>query len=235
MNNGRSQRRSNGLPGSSGCPPPSTDPAAGASAAAQLKRALRRHAEAARAALGPDAHRRLSQAICRRTEAEVLQPLAERLGRKLTVMGYMPFRTEADIVAVLEWCWRQGYTVLLPRVVKQGGRLTLHRVGGLSELSLGAWGIREPGPTIPEWSESRCGGIDAILVPGLAFDERLGRLGYGGGYYDRWLAERAAAGLPDALAVAPAFELQVVPAVPSEPHDFRIDVLVTEERVVRAP
>jgi 5-formyltetrahydrofolate cyclo-ligase len=70
--------------------------------------------------------------------------------------------------------------------------------------------------------------IDLVVVPGTAFDPHGGRLGYGLGYYDRLLAD-----MPLAVRVALAFECQMLPEVTREPHDLPVDIILTEERVLR--
>lgn len=67
--------------------------------------------------------------------------------------------------------------------------------------------------------------IDVVIIPGSVFDRQGGRLGYGGGYYDRFLAQAA----PQALRVALAYELQLVDAIKLQPHDQLMDWLVTEK------
>lgn len=81
----------------------------------------------------------------------------------------------------------------------------------------------DPGRTIPIDPEE----INVIIVPGSVFDTRGGRLGYGGGYYDRF----AAAESPRALRIAIAFEVQVLDQIPLLPHDVPMHILVTEQKV----
>lgn len=110
-------------------------------------------------------------------------------------------------------CW------VYPRV--SGDALTFHAVGNpAAELIRGAFGIREPTPGLAPVATDR---IDAFLCPGLAFDVRGGRLGRGLGYYDRMLAGAR----PGALKVGVCFAKQIVPDTFSEPHDVRMDVLVS--------
>jgi 5-formyltetrahydrofolate cyclo-ligase len=71
--------------------------------------------------------------------------------------------------------------------------------------------------------------LDLVVVPGVAFDPQGNRLGWGAGYYDRLLAQVRA----DAPIVALAFECQIVPAIPPESHDVPVDVIVTEQRIIR--
>jgi 5-formyltetrahydrofolate cyclo-ligase len=91
----------------------------------------------------------------------------------------------------------------------------------------GPLGALEPPPAAPEVPPAE---IDAIVVPGVAFSADGHRLGRGGGYYDATLAA-----LPHALRVGLAFDVQVLPDVPRELHDARLDVLVTETRLLAFP
>lgn len=144
--------------------------------------------------------------------------------RSGVVLAYAGFgselRTETFVRRVLD----DGKVLLLPRVVGEEGSLDLHEVKDpVRELEAGTWGIREPKPDLCPRVEPEA--VDLALVPGVAFDPRGGRLGYGGGYYDRLLARCSGT---RSLLVAGAFELQVVDKVPLEEHDVRMDLLVTE-------
>jgi 5-formyltetrahydrofolate cyclo-ligase len=86
------------------------------------------------------------------------------------------------------------------------------------------WGIPEP---VAPFKAVTCKLPDMVLVPLLGFDRQGNRLGYGKGHYDRFLACTR----PDCLKVGLAFELSHVPSLPTEPHDLRLDAVVTEERV----
>lgn len=87
------------------------------------------------------------------------------------------------------------------------------------DLAHGAFGIREPLPSMPEVPVAQ---IDAFLCPGLAFDSRGGRLGRGRGFYDRMLAQAR----PDALKFGLCFHRQIVPDTFCEAHDIRMDGLI---------
>lgn len=179
-----------------------------------------------------DEERRVRSAeICRNLQQVVTDfvlPKSRMPGKPLTVLTYLPFRSEVDVLPFVKWCWRQNYQVVVPKVSVQDKTMSLHIISGLHETSLGAYGIREPRADLPIVHASQ---LDMIVMPGLAFDAAGRRLGYGGGYYDRLLAQAAeeAAALP--LLVAPCFALQVVDVVPTEAHDFRVDLLVTEQRI----
>lgn len=150
--------------------------------------------------------------------------------RPPTIMSYMPFRSEPDVAPLMEWCWEQGIRVLIPKVVGDTKTMNLHIISRYEDLESGAFGIREPRMDVP--IESDLGAISMIVVPGLAFDMDFGRLGYGGGFYDRFMQLFAARGLERPFAVAAAFDKQLIPAVPSSWHDFRVDGIVTESKMV---
>src|SRR5262249_46021165 len=91
------------------------------------------------------------------------------------------------------------------------------------ELRLGEFGILAPAP-----GEAFAGAIDVCVCPGVAFTDRGERLGAGRGYYDRYLAAH-----PPRLAIGFALECQIVPELPIELHDGRMDFVITEKRILR--
>lgn len=146
-----------------------------------------------------------------------------------TILLFASFGTEVDTWPLLEELTESAKSLVLPAVGDQSGVLHLRVVEDLqSDLEDGVWGIREPSEGCPEVD---VGELDFLCIPGVAFDESGGRIGYGGGYYDRLLSQ-AAQITPQAALVAIAFELQIIPVVPTDPHDRRVPVIVTEERVI---
>lgn len=193
----------------------------------QQKKSLRREIEQRRTELSAVERFYRSQLICKRAMEQILLPM--RLKRDSVLLAYMPFRTEADITPLIEWGWKQGFDVALPKT-SPDRQLSLRLVRGYEELESGMLGIREPVPSTPvltNWSR-----IDLMIVPGLAFDRNCGRLGYGGGYYDRFLAELQLQSEGEPLKLALAFELQLVEEVPMEPHDYRVDRVLTESSYI---
>jgi 5-formyltetrahydrofolate cyclo-ligase len=96
------------------------------------------------------------------------------------------------------------------------------------ELSPGYCSIPEPIVEIREKQMLSPDLIDIIFLPGSVFDEQGGRMGYGGGYYDRFVSEKA----PQAVRVGLAYELQMVKSAPLQPHDELLDFIITEERTI---
>ncbi len=117
---------------------------------------------------------------------------------------------------------QQGKSVVFPRVCGTG--LEFFRIEGREKLLPGAFGVLEPAAGVPV----SLSGIDLAVIPGVAFDLCGHRLGYGKGYYDRTFC--TASERP--LLVGFAFDLQVVSQLPREGHDVRLDLLVTETRVI---
>lgn len=201
------------------------------------KERLRRTVLGRRNALSPEEHaagsRRVSERIIAWLERTWKTPLGpeqaeEPAAEHVPVLAaFMPHGSEIDIRPVMEWAWRQGFTVLLPKSGPQGA-MTFHRVDGYGQLAPGRFGLLEPGPQVPAWPPRAEGGrIDVMLVPGIAFDRSGGRLGHGRGYYDRYLANHGRHGPLPAL-VAPAFSVQMVDKVPVEEHDAAVDFVATE-------
>ena len=182
------------------------------------KAELRARLLARRDALAPDDRANFSESITR----SLFALDAYRRARK--VLAYMTFGSEFMTGAFLQDSRRHGKTLALPRINRSHDRLDLHGVCEFdNELAAGPWGIREPRPDIcpvAELSE-----IDFILVPGLGFTVHGGRLGYGRGYYDRLLANRA----PRTALVAAAFSTQIVDEIPITEHDIPVDLVVTEQ------
>lgn len=188
----------------------------------QHKKELRQTVLSDREALSAEARKSKSEAICSGIVALLEGHHGLLSGGSL--MTFMPFGHEADIRSVAEWCWKMGYPVIVPKTVREPRMLRLHRISGMDELAPGLWGIPEP---VDEAPLADPAGIAVILVPGVAFDRQGGRVGYGGGYYDRLLEDLHGRGIRPSL-IAPAFDLQIRKELPLEPHDVRMDMILTE-------
>lgn len=126
---------------------------------------------------------------------------------------------EPDLADVVDIWLSQGRTVLYPRVTGPG-QMELCRVGARSELYPGKFGILEP------LGARFDGDVEVVLVPGLAFDLHGHRLGFGAGFYDRFLGRDS-----EVVAIGVAFDWQVVSRLPSEPHDRPVSAVLTDRRV----
>lgn len=192
-----------------------------------LKKELRRQVLKKRAELSAEDRESKSRSIC----SQVISLLDghARLAEGGSLFAFMPFGEEVDIRPVAEWCLRMGYPLAVPKTLRESRELRLHCIQSLDELRPGVWGIPEPSGSEPLADPRR---IAVALVPGVAFDATGARMGYGGGYYDRLLRRLGQQGVRP-LKLAPAFELQLCPRVPMEPHDEKMDIIVTESRVIK--
>lgn len=130
------------------------------------------------------------------------------------VLGFFPLASEPDIGQVIERLAFQG-RLLLPRVA--GDRMYAHRVARLAECEASALGTLQPGPTSERQADPR-----VALVPGVAFGRDGSRLGRGGGYYDRYLADN-----PAIYRIGVAFDVNVWDTVPHGEMDLPMHELVT--------
>ncbi len=166
----------------------------------------------------------LSRSICRK-----LVELDE-YARARTVMSYVDIRDEVRTQHFLATALEQRKRLVVPYCVAD--ELEMFLVDNLDELAPDTLGIPEPKAELRGLAERRVeiGQVDLIVVPGVAFDANGGRIGHGGGYFDRLLCRARA----DTTFVAPAFECQIFPDVPMQPHDVFMHIIVTEKTIYRA-
>ena len=142
----------------------------------------------------------------------VLQSDAYRQSR--CIYGYLPFNQEVDLLPLLHRALADGKQVALPKCYGKEMRFIL--VSDLSRVRHSAFGAPEPiddGPVARE--------PDAlVIVPGLAFDRSGCRIGYGGGYYDRFLARE-----PEHPTIALCFSFQLMDRLPADPHDIPVQTV----------
>jgi 5-formyltetrahydrofolate cyclo-ligase len=151
-----------------------------------------------------------------------------------SILLYVSFRSEVNTMNYLEDVLSLGKTLILPRVDARHRSLRLFDVKNVAELSPGYMGILEP------WTENarevNLGSVDLVIIPGTGFDTLGSRIGYGGGYYDRLLSyesKQLAKVDKHIMTIALAFEEQIGDNIPTEPHDIRVDMIVTEKRTIR--
>jgi 5-formyltetrahydrofolate cyclo-ligase len=193
---------------------------------------LRKRMTRLRGALTPEERRNKTAAINRTVLEEAMKRLdaSAASGRRPTLFTYLPYQTEVDVTSVIEACWDKGYRVCAPKSFPEDRRMRLHEINSFDDVKQGNWGVREPLPSQPVLSNIH--EIDVILVPGLAFDPQMGRLGYGGGYYDRFVQQYTKHGAPRPYLIVAAFDVQIVSEVPIGMFDFRVDRIITESRVL---
>jgi 5-formyltetrahydrofolate cyclo-ligase len=199
------------------------------------KQALREAVFSARDSMSASQRASDSASAC----ARLLSVLRDRQSslsppRPLAVASFVSFRSEIDTTACNEALLREPATfaLALPRVVAASsantrGQLSFFFVRSMSESTMqrSRFGILEP--RVDANTPALASQIDVVVTPGVAFDARGGRLGYGAGFYDSFLRGIAAS---DQKTIAFAFDQQIVPHVPLEPHDMLVGQIVTPTR-----
>ncbi len=140
-----------------------------------------------------------------------------------SILFYAPMPGELDVWPLLVEALRVGKTAALPRFQAETGDYTVRVLAdALADVQVGAFGIREPVARCAALSPVKK--LDLLLIPGLAFDLNGHRLGRGKGYYDQLLATVRG------TRIGVAFDQQIVSGVPVEPHDVRLNGLLTPTR-----
>lgn len=176
------------------------------------KKELRRAISEKKRALTPEkmdtASRELARQFC---------ALPAYAGAK-TVYGYLSYNQEVRTGYVLEQALRDGKRVAVPKVY--GEEMRFIYITDLSAVAPGSYGIPEPLADEPVADDPRA----LVLMPGLAFDGQGNRMGYGGGFYDRFLARE-----PAHPTVALCYGFQLVKQIPVQEHDVPVDTVLWAE------
>ena len=184
------------------------------------KKALRKEMLAKRQALSPEKRAKKSAAIIARTLA------LSKFREAETIFAYASLPDEVQLDELLRIALRLGKNVAIPWT-RGGGEMEAVRLPNLDVLTVGQFGIRSVPEALREVVPPE--ELDLALVPGAAFTEDGARLGLGGGYYDRYLGERA----PHVYRLALAYDVQLTEAViPMLAHDITVDAVLTEKREI---
>ncbi|ANF96003.1 5-formyltetrahydrofolate cyclo-ligase [Paenibacillus bovis] len=192
------------------------------------KSLLRKQLKQRRLHMDPAQRIKESADICTAAQSYIEHLRITNGSSPLTLFSYLAYRDEPDTLPLLEYCWQQGDTVLVPRIdPDHQGIFHLYRICSITDVEPGAYGIPEPREALPAFPPERWQEIDLVIVPGLGYDLQGSRIGYGGGYYDRFMHKLTVSSTQRPLLGAFAFDTQIMSSVPMEPHDFRIDILFT--------
>lgn len=185
----------------------------------QRKQQIREQAHANRKAQ-PDKEA-LSQTICEKFAG------LEEYARAKTVMFYVDVRTEVRTRQYFPTALTHGKRIVVPYCIE--GELELFHLESMDELSIGMYKILEPREDLRTLPAKRIQPeeLDLVMVPGVAFDRSGARMGHGFGYYDKLLEHVR----PDAPLAALAFECQLFPEIPTQPHDVFMDYILAETAI----
>jgi 5-formyltetrahydrofolate cyclo-ligase len=141
-----------------------------------------------------------------------------------SVMIFLSFGSEINTDYIIEWLWKQKKRVLVPLCKPETREMDIFSIANFADLEPGYFGIREPKRGLRPIVAREV--IDLAAVPAVAFDRRGYRVGYGGGYYDRFLAGM------DVPMIGLAFDCQIITAAPVDKYDLAVQGIVTEKEYI---
>ncbi|MBE6639356.1 MAG: 5-formyltetrahydrofolate cyclo-ligase [Ruminococcaceae bacterium] len=182
------------------------------------KAALRKECAALRDALPLAERERRNKKICSLCASLAVFRFAQ------AVLLYHPIRSEVDVRPLLEMALAEEKEVYLPLCDKEiSGKMQFHRVFSPDELHVGAFGVMEPDENAPLWQDDEKRAV--CLIPALAYGKNGHRLGYGKGYYDRFVSTFKGTG------IGLTYSELLLPFVPHNRFDLRVDLVITEKGV----
>ena len=154
---------------------------------------------------------------------KIFKEIKKNISKKKIIGGYYPVNFEIDILDFLEKLEIKGFQLCLP-VVKKNNEMDYYSWSTKNLLKLNKYGIPEPEKIKKVFP-------DIILVPLVAFDSRLYRIGYGGGYYDRYIDKIS--NKKKIFKIGIAHSCQKINKVPTNKYDKKLDIIITEKYVLR--
>lgn len=182
------------------------------------KKKIRKDILSVRNALPSAEREAMSRNICLRfTRLTVVQDCA-------SVMIFLSFGSEINTDYIIEWLWQHNKEVLVPLCKPETREMDIFPIASFADLEPGYFGIREPKKELrpPVAKEV----IGLVVVPAVAFDRQGYRVGYGGGYYDRFLVGM------DVPTIGLAFDCQIIAAAPVDKYDQAVQGIVTEKEYI---
>ncbi|SFI02084.1 5-formyltetrahydrofolate cyclo-ligase [Pseudobutyrivibrio sp. OR37] len=141
---------------------------------------------------------------------------------------YYPFGSEINLLPLYEKLLAEGRLLYFPVSDAKNHRLYFYKISDLKkDFHVGAYNIMEPNDTLKVFEYDINQNIICI-TPGLIFDRAFNRIGYGAGFYDRFLSDK-----PNIIKLAPCFESQLLASIPSQAHDIKMDIIITENEVLK--
>lgn len=143
-----------------------------------------------------------------------------------SIFTYVNFGSEVNTIAIIERALEEGKNIYVPKTNIIKKEMVAVKINSVEDLQIGNYGILEPKEnlTISE-NES----FDLVIMPGAVFDYNGNRIGYGAGYYDKYLLQID----KDIKKIALAYELQILDNIPREEHDVQVNYIITEERILK--
>lgn len=147
--------------------------------------------------------------------------------KAVNIFIYISFSNEINTRNIIEKAFEDKKNVFIPKVYKDDKSMKAIKLNSFNELKKNSMGILEP---MDDSNFIEKENIDLIIVPGVVFDNECNRIGYGGGYYDRYLEDIKSKGNKIALA----YDLQIVDEIECESHDIKVDYIITNTIIIKS-
>lgn len=150
-----------------------------------------------------------------------------------TLFTYVSFQSEINTIAIIDQAFREKKQIYIPRV--EGKEMEFYKIDSMDSLSISSMGIKEPYQDETKRFTGRGESLNhkemqLMFLPGLAFDILGNRIGYGAGYYDRYLQRHSK---DTFIKIAFAYEFQILDKINAENHDVKADIIITPKQIVR--
>ncbi|MBU3144217.1 5-formyltetrahydrofolate cyclo-ligase [Clostridium sp. CF012] len=143
------------------------------------------------------------------------------------IMLYLSFGNEVNTYTLAKWCLDNGKKVIIPYCINATREIIPFEINNLTnDLTKSTFGIMEPKHDLLK--KVCMEDIDLIIVPGVVFDEHCNRIGFGAGYYDRFLPKR----VENTSTIGIAYDYQVINEIPTGVYDVPLDFIITEKRII---
>lgn len=186
---------------------------------------MRKDYLARRAAIPQDLRAAWDEKICRAVLASATYRFAD------TILLFYPIRGEVNVLPIMQAALDAGKKVAFPRCHAEDRSMVFHYVTSEADFEEGAFGLREPRETLPAFDPTGMNGKNALcIVPAVLYDRRGYRIGYGGGYYDRFFGKNKPSSIGATLAGV-AYGDFVVRSVPHGRFDIAVDVVFSERGI----
>ncbi len=142
-------------------------------------------------------------------------------------MLYLSFNNEVNTYPLVTWCLANDKTVIAPYCIQSQRKIIPFEISNLTnDLTKSTFGVMEPKHDLLK--EANIDNIDLIIVPGVVFDMHCNRIGFGAGYYDRFLPKKS----NTTTTIGIAYDYQVVDKIPTNEYDVPLDLVITEKRII---
>mgnify|MGYP001587048382 CR=1 FL=1 len=143
------------------------------------------------------------------------------------IMLYLSFNKEVDTYPLITWCFDNGKTVIAPYCIQAERKIIPFKINNLTnDLTKSTFGVMQPKHDLLE--EANMEDIDLIIVPGVVFDVHCNRIGFGAGYYDRFLPKKS----KNTSTIGIAYDYQIMDKIPTSKYDVPLDLIITEKRII---